>query len=98
MDQPSFVPASVFTDVGLTELQYQTAVRDTSDDSIFYDATEGSTDDDLYIDFGDLTLSHDDDDLDLYSVPSEGSSLEHGERIYRHIDGYDIRVFVSETK
>ena len=45
-----------------------------------------------------MTLSNDQDSLDLYSVPSKGSSLEHGKRVYRHINGYDIRVFVSETK
>ncbi len=67
VDQPSFVHPSVFTDVGLSELHYNNAVWDTSDDSVFYDVTGnyGSTDDDLYINFCELTLSNDQDSLDL---------------------------------
>ena len=34
----------------------------------------------------------------MFYFPSEGSSFEHGERIYTHIDGHEFRVFVSESE
>ncbi len=94
---PSFFRPSVFTDIGLSDLHYNNAIQDLSDGYIFYDTRDidGSNDDNWYINFGEYTISN---DQDLYYVPLQGSSFEHGGQTYQHIDDHEICVFFSVSE
>ena len=50
-----------------------------------------------FVNVGDFTFSND-EQLTVFWDPDEGSPSLHGERIYRHISGADVRVFVTDSE
>ena len=50
-----------------------------------------------YVNVGYFTFS-DNYPLSIYWDPDQGSAHAHGKRVYRHISGADVRVFVTESE
>ena len=66
----------------------------------FFDALEdvdSSLDVIKTVEFGDYTFLYE-DPSQPYSISDEGSSAQHGERIYCTTTGAEHKVFVSESK
>ena len=82
--------------------QYDSVLQDDVNGELYFDALE-DIDPDLskhlghYVNIGDFTFSND-NPLSVFWDPDQGSSDLHGERIYRHMLGADICVFVTKSE
>ena len=84
LHQPTLVPLNQNTK-GLTDSMYMTFLEDDTDGDFFFDALEeidSSLDVIKTVDVGHYTFSFE-DPFQSYSFSDEGSSAQHGERIYR---------------
>ena len=84
----------------LSESQYRSAIRyqedgEQGDGELFYDAAEPRTTE-IFVNHANYTYCT--DDQQQYYEAYQGSGADHGERIYRHTSGHEIRVFVTETE
>ena len=90
------------TNENLFPSQYDSVLQDDVNGELYFDALE-DIDSDLdkhpghFINVGDFTFS-DNDPLLVYWDPDQGSADAHGERIYWHISGADVRVFVTASE
>ena len=84
----------------LPDSMYMTVLEDDDDSDFFFDALEdvdSSLDVIKTVDFGDYTFSYE-DPSQTYSFSDEGSSAQHGERIYCTTTSAERKVFVSESE
>ena len=91
------IPLTQSTD-GLPNNLYDTVLEDNIDSAFFFDTLEDVDSSlDAYVDVGDYTFLIK-DPYTPFSFPGEGTADNHGERIYCHVLGANIKVFVSELE
>ena len=91
------IPLTQSTD-GLPNTLYDTVLEDNIDGDFFFDALEDVDPSlDAYVDVGDYAFSIK-DPYTPFSFPGEGTADNHGERIYEHISGANVKVFVSKSE
>ena len=96
--KPTSIPWNSTTE-GITSSQCDSALQDSVNGEIFYDALEevDASDYVFFVNIGGFTNGSDEPRTPFID-PSQGNSDAHRERLYRNTDGSICRVFVSESE
>ena len=98
---PCLIPLDATND-NLLLSQYDLVLQDDVNGELYFDALQDIESDldkhpGRFVKIGDFTFL-DNDHLSVYWDPDQGPADAHGERIYWHISGADVRVFVTTSE